>query len=374
MPNAVRSALDMPEVRDQPALATLIERLPGRDLLLLLDNCEHLVEACAALADAVLRHCPGVRFLATSRERLGVLGEVVVGVDGLELPVRSTASAEGWLERSEAGRLFIERASAERPDFSLSDDEALAVARICDRLDGIPLALELAAARASMMSVGAIDEGLSDRFRLLARTGRTGPPRHRTLLASIGWSCNLLRNDERALLHRLSVFASGFTLAAAEDVCNGNGVDRDDVLGLLTSLVQKSLVQALPRQDRFRLHETMRAYAAAALEAEGTSPQVRDRHLLYFTQLAKAMGSKYWTSEATGPLRRFEADLDNVRAALDWAVGSNQFDAGAELMCAAGELFYVRGLRAEGSKCSGLRRATLTPSPHWRKQLCVGET
>ena len=175
VPNAVRSALDMPEVRDQPALATLIERLPGRDLLLLLDNCEHLVEACAARLTPYCGIVPGCGSWPP-RERLGVLGEVVVGVDGLELPVRSTASAEGWLERSEAGRLFIERASAERPDFSLSDDEALAVARICDRLDGIPLALELAAARASMMSVGAIDEGLSDRFRLLARTDGPGRP------------------------------------------------------------------------------------------------------------------------------------------------------------------------------------------------------
>ncbi len=360
VPGAVRNALGLPEVPGQPALVTLVERLLGREVLLLLDNCEHLVEACAALADAVLRNCPGVRLLATSRERFGLLGEVVVGVEGLELPVRSMAGTEGWLERSEAGTLFIERASAERPDFSLSDQEALVVARICDRLDGIPLALELAAARASMMSVSAIDEGLADRFRLLAGTERTGPPRHRTLLASIEWSCNLLRDDEHVLLHRLSVFASGFTLAAAEAVCAGNGAERKDVLRVLTSLVQKSLVQALPRQDRFRLHETMRAYAAAALEAEGTSAQVRDRHLLHFTQEAKAVASIYWTREATGPLRRFEADLDNVRAALDWAVSSRQFDAGAELMSAAGELFYVRGFLLEGTaRCQELLAAEL---------------
>jgi predicted ATPase/DNA-binding CsgD family transcriptional regulator len=357
---AVRSALGLPEVRGQPALTTLVDRLAGRELLLLLDNCEHLVEACAALADAVLSNCPGVRLLATSRERLGVGGEVVVAVGGLELPSRPGAGPSGWTERSEAESLFIERASAVDPDFSLSFDEALVVARICERLDGIPLAVELAAARAAMMSVGAIEAGLSDRFRLLAGPGRTGPPRHRTLLASIEWSCNLLTEAERAVLYRLSVFASGFTLAAAEAVCAGDDIEGGEVLALLTSLVEKSLVQAMPRQDRFGLHETMRAYGAAALEGE--APQVRDRHLSYFTELAQATGSQYWTSEATGSSQSLEAELGNVRAALDWAVASGQFDAGAELMSGAGELFYGRGLQAEGvTRCQELLVGELSP-------------
>ncbi len=362
VPDAVRSALGLADPPRKAELGALAEQLPDHDLLLVLDNCEHLVDACADLATVLLRQCPKVRLLATSRQRLGVPGEVVVTVGGLELPDRRLAGDQGWLERSEAGRLFTERARVARADFSLDEQDSPAVAAICERLDGIPLALELAAARVSVMSVGAIAEALSDRFRLLAGTGRTESPRHRTLLASIEWSCDLLSEEERALLGRLSVFASGFTLAAAEAVCSGGEVEHRAVFGLLTSLVEKSLVQALPRADRFRLHETMRAFAASALGAEGSSAGLKDRHLTYFTEHATALGAKHWTSDAAGALGSLEADLDNLRAALDWAVQSNQFDAGAELMGAVGALFYTHCLRAEAlGRCGELLTAPLAP-------------
>ena len=192
---------------------------------------------------------------------------------GLELPDRRQRGGEDWLQSSEAGRLFIDGATRAHPGFLLDHAGVAAVAQICERLDGIPLALELAAARARLMSVHAIAEGLSDRFHLLIGSGRAGPPRQKTLLASIEWSCALLREDERALLRRLSVFASGFSLGAAQAVCTGGEVEDDAVLGLLTSLVDKSLVQVDAGADRFRLHETMRAYAGAALDGDGRAPQ-----------------------------------------------------------------------------------------------------
>ena len=361
VPEAVRSALGLAEVPGQATLRTLTERLCSQELLVVLDNCEHLRDACAVLADTLLRHCPGVRLLTTSRECLGVPGEVTVGVGGLELPDRSTAASKDWLERSEAGRLFIERARMARDSFALREDDAFAVADICERLDGIPLALELAAARVNVLNVRAIAEGLSDRFGLLAGTRRTGPYRHKTLLASIEWSCGLLKAPERALVYRLSAFASGFTLVAAEAVCSGGEVERDQVFGLVASLVEKSLVQALPEADRFRLHETMRAYGAAALEAEGSTAGLRDRHLGYFTKRAKAVGPRGPASDGASSLRSsLASDLDNVRASLDWAVESKQFDAAAELMGAVGELFFTGFLRSEASaRCRELLAAPL---------------
>jgi predicted ATPase len=270
-----------------------------------------------------------LRPLATSRERLGVPGEAVVVVGGLELPEAADASEEGAVERSEAGRLFIDRARLARADFVVDDADALAA--ICQRLDGTPLALELAAGRFRLRSLSAIAEGLFDLFHLLVGSERAAPARHKTLLASIEWSCGLLGDDERSLLHRLSVFASGFTLAAAKAVACGSELQEGEVLGLVTALVDKSLVQALPGTDRFRLHETMRAYAGAALEAYGLSGQARDRHLGYFTALANEMAPKTWTSEFPVTRAALPPDLDNLRAAIDWAVESKQVEAGAEL-------------------------------------------
>ena len=237
-----------------------------------------------------------------------------------------------------------------------------AVARICERLDGIPLAIELAATRTSLMSVQAIANGLSDRFRLLVGKGQGGLTRHRSLLASIEWSCGLLSEAECSLLWRLSVFASGFTLAAAEAVCARGEVEPEHVLGLLISLVDKCLVQANASADRFRLHETMRAYAGAALAAEDLSPTIRDHHLVYFSVVAEAMGPKWLTSALAIGLVEFEADLDNFRAALDWSVESGQFDAGADLLWALTPYFFVLGLWPEGlARCRALLTAELPP-------------
>ncbi len=363
VPGAALRALGLREAPGQHPLETLTGWLSDQELLVLLDNCEHLLEACAELADVIARECPGVRLLATSRERLGVTGEAVVDVGGLELPRPAPHSDGDWLHRSEAGRLFVDRARMARADFAADGDNALVVATICERLDGIPLAIEMAAAQVRFMSVRAIADGLSDRFRLLTGGGRTAPPRHKTLLSSIEWSCGLLDQAERRLLYRLSVFASGFTLAAAEAVCDGQGVERVEVLGLLTSLVDKSLVQALPEEDRYRLHETMHAYCGAALEAEGSTGGVRDRHLDYFAALAKVKAPTARASAFALARRDLGPELDNLRTALRWSIGSQQFETGAKLLCSMGKFLQALGLDSEAlADCWPFLAAEVQPS------------
>jgi predicted ATPase/DNA-binding CsgD family transcriptional regulator len=362
VPGTVLGVLGLRAAQGRDPVEMLLARLSDQDVLLVLDNCEHLVDTCASLAETLVRGCPRVWALATSRERLGLTGEVVVAVGGLELPDRDRPDREGWLESSEAGRLFIDRATRARPGFALDHPGEAAVAQICARLDGIPLALELAAARARLMSVNAIAEGLSDRFQLLVSSGRSGPSRQKTLLASIEWSCALLIEDERALLRRLAVFASGFSLAAVEAVCAGGEIEDHDVLGLLTSLVDKSLVHVDLRADRFGLHETMRAYAGAALEAEGATAATRDRHLAYFTDLARAIQPTGLTSEIASALGVLEPDLDNLRAALDWSVESGQFNACADLLGAMGPFYDALRLWPEAwARCERLLRVELKP-------------
>ena len=298
---AVASALGLRELPGKEPLAGLAEQLSDQGLLVLLDNCEHLVGACAELADVLLRYCPGLRMLATSRERLGVPGEAVVTVGGLDLPEPSPLGPVCGVERSEAGRLFVERARAARPGLTVSEDEAFAIAGICERLDGIPLALELAAARANMLSVGAILERLSDRFGLLRGTGRTGPPRQQSLLASIEWSCDLLSDKERGLLYCLSVFASGFSLAAAEAVCAGGEVDREEVFGLVASLVEKRSSKPRPRPAASGCTRPFTLSARA-----GSRPKGRPVHCGTVTLATSTSLPRPWprpTGPATQPVR-----------------------------------------------------------------------
>jgi predicted ATPase/DNA-binding CsgD family transcriptional regulator len=362
VPSAVLAALGLREVAGDDPVVTIAGRLAELKPLLLLDNCEHMVTACGALVSALLANCRAAALLATSREPLAVAGEALVAVGGLSLPERLQAGSEGWLERSEAGKLFIERARLARADFRVGDTGADAIARICERLDGIPLALELAAARTRLMSVSAIADGLSDQFRLLVGAERSEPRRHESMLASIEWSHGLLKEDERAFLRRLSVFASGFTLLAAEAVCCDDRIEREQALRLLTSLVDKSLVQVQPEADRFRLHETMRAYTGAALEGEGLAAVVRDRHLDYFTQFATRMLAMYWTNEVSAATRAMKPEIDNLRAALDWSIESRQFDAGARLTWASAQFFSNLGLWAESlRRCQRLLEGDLDP-------------
>lgn len=296
--------------------------LGEQPLLLVLDNCEHLVDACAALAEALLRRCSDIRIITTSREALGVRGERPWLVPPLSLPPAEPRAAPDEVLRSEAVQLFVDRARAALPAFDLTAANAPAVAQICRRLDGIPLAIELAAARVRVLAPEQIAARLDDAFRLLVAAGRTVVPRHRTLRETIEWSYRLLSEEEQILLQRLSVFAGTFPLEAAEVVCSRPPVDGEDVLDLLASLVDKSMVAMELRQGeaRYRLLETVRQLAAHHLEATKEVEALRARHASWYAAFAEeAEPHIFGGANDTTWLARLEEEEGNLRAALDWS-------------------------------------------------------
>ena len=305
----------------------LISFLRPRTALLILDNCEHLLEASAHLADRLLKHCPGIKILATSREALGILGEIVYPMPSLALPdIQQTL--EKFREYASV-RLFEERARLAQPDFKLTLENASSVAQICSRLDGIPLAIELAAARVNMFSTAQIAARLDDRFHLLTGGSRTALPRQQTLRASIDWSWNLLSGLERVLLQRLAVFAGGWTMEAAESVCSdGGSIESQAVSGLLTQLVTKSLVIASrpsgpARERRFHLHETISQYAQEKLIEAGEQENIRNRHLKYFFDLSGQAETALRGPHQMEWYNRLTDERDNLRAALEYAARSD---------------------------------------------------
>ena len=260
VPKAVAGALDVPERPGEPLTDTLADVLRGRRLLLILDNCEHLLEAAARLVDVLLDTCPRLQILATSREAIGVEGEARWLVPPLSVPEpRGTPSSE---EASESVRLFVERARGRDPSFSLDPEDALAVAEICRKLEGVPLAIELAAARVGTLSVGQISERLGGSLDLLTRGGRTAEPRQRTLRGTLDWSHDLLSEREKIVFRRLSTFAGGWTLEAAEAVASGEGVEEEVILDLLSGLVEKSLVVTEERHGNRVRYRMLRARQA----------------------------------------------------------------------------------------------------------------
>jgi predicted ATPase/class 3 adenylate cyclase len=333
---AVAAALGIREVTGRPILETLCDQLAPQQLLLCLDNCEHVLGACASLVDALLRACPRLRVLATSREGLGIGGELIFAVPSLTRP--------------EAERLFVERARFSRPGFAVTPEDAAAVAQICERLDGIPLALELAAARVRVLSVAELAEKLSDRFRLLTGGSRTALPRHRTLLAAIDWSYELLSEPERATLRSASVFAGGFSLAAAESVCSREGIAPDEVLALLTRLVEKSLVNATQSEGetRYSLLETVRQFALDKLAESGDAAAVRGSHLDWYLRLAEAAELRFHSKDQLVWFARLEREHDNLRAALDWSLGLESAEPALRLVSALQYFWFVPGHWSEG--------------------------
>lgn len=342
--NAVAAALGIREAPGEELVSTIARRVAERPaLVLVLDNCEHLVDTCADLAAQLLRGCPPLTIVATSREPLGVEGEVTFRVPSLDLPDEDIRSAAA-LETPEATRLFTDRAALARPGWSPSDHEAGAVTAICRRLDGIPLAIELAAARIRMLSPQQIADGLDDRFRLLTGGARTALPRQRTLEASVDWSYSHLTPDQRRIFERLSVFVGTFSLEAAERVCTSDDVDRYAVLDILSDLVDRSLVQVedTSPEVRYRLLETIRVYARQKLTDSGDVEAVRDRHLAYYADVALRGGRGMSGATQRHWMVRLDAELDNLRAALDWAVASGRIDEHLRL-CA--KLITYCGLR-----------------------------
>jgi non-specific serine/threonine protein kinase len=350
VPQAVAMALGIRESGRPPA-AALLDFLQFKRTLLLLDNCEHLVGACAELADAILRTCPFVRVLATSQEPLTILGEATHALAPLSLPEGNGGEASGDIMRFEAVRLFVDRARLANSAFALTAENAPAVARVCQRLDGIPLAIELAAARVKVLPVDQIDARLDDRFRLLTGGSRTAEPRQRTLQATIDWSYDLLVGPARTVFDRLSVFAGGFALEAAEAVCSGDGVASDDVLYLLSNLIDKSLVLVDERQGaaRYRLLQTIRQYAGEKLRLSGKAPDARTRHRDFYLAFAERAERELKGPDQEVWLGRLELEHDNLRAALEWSkTDAAASSAYTRLAGALAQFWLVRGHAREG--------------------------
>ena len=305
---------ELHEAPGMPLINLLIDYLRAKQLLLILDNCEHLVEACAQLADQLLHACPNLKIIASSREALGISGETVYRVPSLSLPGK-TVSAESLIG-CEAARLFIERATKVEPHFKLTDPNASAIAQICFRLDGIPLALELAAARVKLFTPEQIAERLDDRFKLLTGGSRTALPRQQTLRALIDWSYQTLNATEQSLLRRLAVFSGGWTFEAVEAVAG-----EAEALEVLLGLVNKSLVNVEEQngKSRYRFLETIRQYALEKLVESGLAAEVRNRHLDYFLEYADQSEPAIFRPERPERLDQLEVEYDNLRAALEWA-------------------------------------------------------
>jgi predicted ATPase/DNA-binding SARP family transcriptional activator len=298
----------------------LIRTLRLKSMLLILDNCEHLLDACARLTDTLLKHCPNLKILATSREALGITGEALYHVTSLGLPDLQQILDEVF--EYESIQLFGERARLIQTDFSLTIGNVSSVAQICHRLDGIPLAIELAAARVNLLSTEQIAARLNESFNLLTGGSRTTLPRHQTLRASIDWSWNLLSESERSLLRRLSVFAGSWTLEGAEYVGGGNGVNESDVLDLLNNLVEKSLVLRISGNDRYRMLETVRVYAFEQLKDSKEEESTRDRHLDFYVAMAERAESKLFGREQGLWMQKLGEEQENLIAANDWCARS----------------------------------------------------
>jgi predicted ATPase/class 3 adenylate cyclase len=348
--HAAASALGVVDDPGKPILTSLADFLQEREILIVLDNCEHLLDACAQMTHVVLRSAPKVRFLASSREPLAIEGEASFRVPSLSSPDPRRDLTPERLYPYESVRLFLDRAVLQRSDFTLQKENAAAVAAVCHRLDGIPLALELAAARVRSMPVEQIEQRLDQRFRLLTGGSRTALPRQQTLRALIDWSYDLLDGPEQALLSRLSVFAGGWTVEAAEQVCAGGAVEEWETLDLLTSLVDKSLVtfQEHLGAARYRLLETVRQYARDRLEESGHRPEWRDRHLDHLLRIAESAEPHLRGADQMEWLEHLECEHDNLRAAIEWAHEKRDEESDLRLGAALWGFWLRRGHLSEG--------------------------
>ncbi len=349
-PRITAIAIGLRDEPQRPVIDMISDYLREKKMLIILDNCEHLLDACAHLADTLLKNCPSLKILATSREALGILGEAVYHVPSLDLP-----DLQQLLEKFrdyESVRLFEERSQLAQMDFSLTIENISSVAKICNHLDGIPLAIELAAARVSMFSTEQIAARLQESFNLLTTGNRTALPRHQTLQAAIDWSYDLLSPAEQILFQRLSVFVNGWTLVAAESVCSDVNIQSEDVLGLLTQLFKKSLVniEELQSVTRYSMLETIRQYADEKLVESGERDALRDRHLEYFLHLVETAEPHLRRAEQIKWLKQLDAEYDNLRGALAWAMDKSSAEPALRLTGALGTFWFMRTHWVEGAK------------------------
>jgi predicted ATPase/DNA-binding XRE family transcriptional regulator len=361
VPRTVAIALGLPDEPQRPIIDMLCDYLREKKMLIILDNCEHLLEACAHLTDTLLKRCPSLKILVTSREALGILGEAIYRVPSLGLP--KLQPILDTFRNYESIQLFEERAQLVQFDFSLTRENASSVAQICHRLDGIPLAIELAAAKVGVFSTEQIAKQLDESFNVLAGGRRTDLPHHQTLRASIEWSWNLLTESEQRLMRQISVFTGGWTLEAARAVCVG------DVLEMSNSLAKKSLIvinQEMGHETRYRFHETIRQYANERLLESGETDLLRERHLNYFLRLAEEAELKLRGAEQIDWLNRLKVDHDNLRAALAWALSGN-VETGLRLAGAVWWFWRMSGYVREG--CEWMSKILASPNAMLRTRM-----
>ena len=349
IPQEIALSLDMRESSNKPLLETLKTQLKAKDLLIVLDNCEHLIKACAQYAEQLLASCLKLKILATSIEGLGLFNETIWQVPSLPLPERQQDISLKELREYASIALFDERAGNAKSGFALNEKNAKFITQICERLDGIPLAIELAAARIKVLSVDEIASRLDDRFSLLTAGSRTAIPRHQTLRATIDWSHDLLTEPERTLFRRLSVFVSGFTLEAAESVCS-HDLTASDILDLLGRLVDKSLVivdaGSETGESRYRMLETIRQYALEKLLAMGEAPTIRNRHLGFYLDLAEISEPLIFSRQSAVWFDRLDKELDNLRAAMEWSTNNGKAVAALRIAGSLVYFWFARGLPA----------------------------
>ena len=374
MPQSVAAVMGLMEQSGKTLTQSLIEHFAARRVLLILDNAEHLLAACGKLAGDLVHACPQLVVLATSREALGIPGELKFRVPSLSTPDPARDVTPEQLSSFDSVRLFVERARLNTPRFAVTAQNAPALASVCHRLDGIPLAIELAAARARSMSVEQLSHRLDQRFRLITGGSRTAPRRQQTLRALIDWSYDLLDSAEKALLCRSSVFAGGWTLEAAEQICTGDEFEDWEVLDLLTSLADKNLVVTEDRSDtnRYRMLETVRQYASERLIESGGVEAVRTRHRDYFLALAEESEPKLVSAEQAELLKRLEAEHENLRAGLSWSLVDAGSRGGLRLCGALQRFWWARGHLSEGREwCARVlgKAGAEAPTPDRAKAL-----
>ncbi len=371
IPHAIAAVLGARAEGDTSPMTVIESALRNKRSLLLLDNCEHVVDEAAKVAQTLLRALPQLHLLASSREALGIEGETVYRVPSLTMPGSNRQPTPADVTASEAGQLFVDRARGVAPAFVLTEKTAAAVAQVCRRLDGIPLAIELAAARLTALSVEELARRIDDRFRLLTGGLRTALPRQRTLRALVDWSYDLLSADERMVLNTLAVFAGSFSLDAAERVCAADALSYTTVLDAVEHLVAKSLLiaeQLHETETRYRLLETIRHYASEKLAESGQADAARRSHFAYFQDLAGSAASALQGPLALEWLDRLEAEHDNLRAALDWSGDAEPTDY-ARLAGALRRFWDTRGHFTEG--WARLERALATHTAHDEARLTI---
>ena len=376
---AVASILEIRPAPGRGLIESLADQVRHRRLLLLLDNCEHVIAGAAELAETLLGNAAGLVILATSREALGIAGETTWHVPSLTVPAPQYSGSADDLQSYEAARLLAERAAAIDAEFSITSENAGTVADVCRRLDGIPLAIELAAARLKVLTIEQISARLDDRFRLLTRTGRTSIGRQRTLEATVAWSYDLLPEAERQLLRRLSAFAGGWTLEAAERVCAGGGINPADVLDLMTRLVDKSLVMVdagFDGERRYRFLETMRQFGRERLQESGDGDAVLAQHFGFFLDQARRAEPELVRAHQVRWLDRLLLDHDNFRAALEWRLSSDRSSPDSLELAAALFWFWLkRAYLAEGQQFlerALARHAAVAPARRAQAVMALG--